>query len=164
MRGRLRTPIPLAFLSARRGASLFKSKKEATPNSRRPQQVCTLQTERQLSARIGGTLLCLFLHHCCRLRRKLKYRCLLAFTEFCQANHLPVWKFQCVMVHPRLVFVDVSEDCRRVSECYRLPAEQAGFCNCYLARKRKLGTGKNANCHSRIFRRHEAPRAGAEVA
>jgi hypothetical protein len=123
-----------------------------------------IQAEGHISACIGDALLCFCLSCSCRLRRKLKYRCLLAFTEFRQENHLPVRKLQRIMVSERLVLVDLSEDRRRVTESYRRPTEQAAFRNCYLARKREFGAGKNANRHFRILRRREAPRASTEVA
>jgi hypothetical protein len=59
-----------------------------------------ITSERPISADVCGAFLNLLLRGSCGLRRKLKYRCLLAFTEFCQENHLPVGKFQRIMENP----------------------------------------------------------------
>ena len=68
------------------------------------------------------------------------------------------------MVRPLLVLIYLSEDCRRVSECFDFPTDdKAGFCNCNRAGKRELGPRKNADRHGIVFRRSEPTRAGTEV-
>jgi hypothetical protein len=122
-----------------------------------------LHAEQQISD-IGGAPLCFLFHHGSGLRRKLKYRCLLAFTKFCQENKLPVWKFQRIMVRPRLVLTDLSEDGRRVPDCLPPPSEESDCGNFNLVGKRKLGSRKDANRDGEGIQGREPPGAGAEVA
>ena len=109
-----------------------------------------------------------FLSFCFRhrhwLRRQLKHRRLLTATQLGQENNAPIRKFERIMVRPLLVLIYLSEDCRRVSECFDFPTDdKAGFCNCNRAGKRELGPRKNADRHGIVFRRSEPTRAGTEV-
>ena len=101
-----------------------------------------------------------FLSFCFRhshwLRRQLKHRRLLTATQLGQENNAPIRKFERIMVRPLLVLIYLSEDCRRVNECFDFPTDdKAGFCNCNRAGKRELGPRKNADRHGIVFRRSE---------
>ena len=47
---------------------------------------------------------------CNRLCRKLEHRCFLTFKQVSQQHHLPVGKFQCIMMRSRVVLVDLQGD------------------------------------------------------
>jgi hypothetical protein len=70
--GCLRGAGPLCWLFDYPNSKKGRSAKEAasSPHLYAAQQILD----------ISGALLCLFLHRSCRLRRKLKHRCLLTFT------------------------------------------------------------------------------------
>src|SRR6478672_13447490 len=68
------------------------------------------------------------------------------------------------MVFHRFGLIHLSEDCRRVTQCFYLPPyDEAWIGNCHRPGKCKLGSRKNANRHSRIFRRSEAACASTKV-
>jgi hypothetical protein len=45
---------------------------------------------------------------CNSLRRKLKYRCFLTFQQIGQQHHLPVWKFQRIVMRSRVLLGGMS--------------------------------------------------------
>jgi hypothetical protein len=68
-----------------------------------------------LGLRLGcGSGLCGKLEHCC----------FLTFEHVSEEHHLPVWKFQRIMMCSRVVLVDLPEDGSRVIDCIRFPAKQ----------------------------------------
>jgi hypothetical protein len=74
-----------------------------------------------------------------RLYRKLEHCCFLTFAHVSQAHDLAVRKFQRIMMHTRLVLVDLPEDGRRVIDgCTRLPAKQLVPPTPYLLGKGEL--------------------------
>ena len=76
----------------------------------------------------------------------------------------PIRKFERIIVLHRFGLINLSEDCRRVSQCFHPPIyDEAEICNCYRAGKRKLGSWKNANRHFSIFRCSEPACASTEV-
>src|SRR5690242_19499765 len=56
---------------------------------------------------VGGALLSLRLGRGRRLRRQLQHGCLLTLDEFGQQYGLPVRKLERIVVHPRLILVDL---------------------------------------------------------
>lgn len=64
----------------------------------------------------------------------------------------------------RLVFVNLSEDCRLVIERFCPPPEQAVREDGYLSGKCQLRSWHKANGYVRVIERSKAARAGAEVA
>src|SRR5271166_5493356 len=88
------------------------------------------------------------------LRRKLEHCCFLTFAHVSQAHDLAVRKFQRIMMHTRLILVDLPEDGRRViDDCTRFPAKQLVPPTPYLLGKGELRSRKNANRCAGIFRR-----------
>ena len=76
----------------------------------------------------------------------------------------PIRKFERIIVLHRFGLINLSEDCRRVSQCFHPPIyDEAEICNRYRAGKRKLGSWKNANRHISIFRCSEPACASTEV-
>lgn len=107
-----------------------------------------------LSLRLGcGSGLC----------RKLEHCCFLTFEHVSEEHHLPVWKFQRIMMCSRVVLVDLPEDGSRVIDCIRFPAEQPALPTPHLLGKGELRSRKNTNCGPDIFRRSEPSSAGIEV-
>ena len=45
-----------------------------------------------------------------RLRRKLEHRCFLIFQQFSQQHHLPIWKFQRIMMSVFSILVHLPKD------------------------------------------------------
>jgi hypothetical protein len=101
----------------------------------------------------GGSGLC----------RKLEHRCFLTFEHVSEEHHLPVWKFQRIMMCSRVVFVDLPEDGSRVIDYIRFPAKQPALPTPHLLGKGELRSGKNTNCCPDIFRRGESSSASIEV-
>jgi hypothetical protein len=77
---------------------------------------------------MGDALLGVCLSRGFGLRRKLEDRCLLTVTQRCQENNLPVRKFECIVMHPQLVLVDLTKDGGRVAYCLVTPPNEAGWC------------------------------------
>src|SRR5262249_48635512 len=94
------------------------------------------------------------------LCRKLEHCCFLTFEYVSEEHHLPVWKFQRIMMCSRLVLVDLPEDGSRVIDCIRFPAKQPALPTPHLLGKGDLRSRKNTNCCPDIFRRSEPSRAG----
>ena len=69
----------------------------------------------ELSAHVVEALLGIDLGRGRWLRRQLKHRRLLTLTSLRQENNAPIRKFERIMVHPRIVLVHLSKDCRRVT-------------------------------------------------
>jgi hypothetical protein len=67
---------------------------------------------RRISADVNDAPVGYFLGWRFWLCRKLKHRCLLTLDEFGQQDGLPIRKLECVMMHPRHVFVDLPKDRR----------------------------------------------------
>jgi hypothetical protein len=65
--------------------------------------------DRRTSAHVADTPLDCFLGWRFGLCRKLKHRCLLTLDEFGQQDGPPIRKLECVMMHPRHVFVDLPK-------------------------------------------------------
>ena len=87
-----------------------------------------------------------------RLRRKLEHRCFLTLQQVSQQHHLPIRKFQRIMMRLRVVLVDLPKDGCRVIEHFRLPPEQPACAAPYRSGKGKFRSRKNANCRVDIFR------------
>jgi hypothetical protein len=81
--------------------------------------------DRRASAHVSDAPLDCFLGWRFWLCRKLEHRCLLTLDEFGQQDGLPIRKLKCVMMHPRLVFVDLPKDRRPGFYCFRPPAKEA---------------------------------------
>ena len=69
----------------------------------------------ELSARVGNARLGICLGSGHWLRRQLKHCCLLALTQLCQENNVPIRKFERIMMLHRFVLIHLSEDCCRVT-------------------------------------------------
>jgi hypothetical protein len=94
-----------------------------------------------------------------RLRRKLEHSCFLTFNQLSQQHHLPVWKFQRIMMSVCFVLVDLPKDGRQVIEHLPLPPSIAP----YRTGEGKLRSGKNANRRVGIFRGSKPDCTGIEV-
>src|SRR5262249_5375447 len=84
--------------------------------------------------------------------------------EFGQQDGLPIRKFERVMVHPRLVLVDLPKDRRLVGHSARAQAKESGRLACDLPGKRELRSRKNAHRHSGVFLGGKATCARTKVA
>jgi hypothetical protein len=93
------------------------------------------------------------------LRRTLKHRCFLTFKHVSQQHHLPIGKFQRIMMHPRVILVDLPEDGPRVIDHSRLPRNPSESHEPYRGCKGKLRSRKKANRRIGIFRRSKPMRA-----
>jgi hypothetical protein len=91
------------------------------------------------------------------LRRTLKHRCFLTFKHVSQQHHLPIGKFQRIMMHPRVILVDLPEDRPRVIDHSRLPRNPSESHEPYRGCKGKLRSRKKAN------RRRPATRPSASA-
>jgi hypothetical protein len=91
-----------------------------------------------------------------RLRGKLKHGRLLAFEQLGQEDHLPIGKFKGIMMHARLVFIDLPEDRRPGGHsARRTEAEEPGCCTGDLPGECKLRSRKDADRCLGIFGRGE---------
>ncbi len=81
--------------------------------------------DRRPSANVNDTPLRYLLGWRFWLCRKLKHRCLLTLEHVRQENRGAVRKFEGVMMHPRLVLVDLPKDCRPVVYRFRPPRGEA---------------------------------------
>jgi hypothetical protein len=79
-----------------------------------------ISDNRRASAHVRDALLGCFLGWRFWLCRKLKHRCLLTLEYVCQENTGAIRKFERVVMHPRLVLVDLPED-RRLGFYYFHP-------------------------------------------
>ena len=81
-----------------------------------------------------------------RLRRKLKHRCFLTFKQVCQVHHLPIGKFQRIMMRSRIVLIDLPKDGGRVFDHLPPPIQLARASVApYRSGEGKLRSRKNAN-------------------
>src|SRR5215469_7956222 len=99
-----------------------------------------------------------------RLRGKLQDCRLLTLDEFRQQDGLPIRKLERVMMHPRLVLVDLPKDRRLVAHPARAQAEESGRRACDRPGKRELRSRKNAHRQGGVFLRGKSSRAGTKVA
>jgi hypothetical protein len=98
---------------------------------------------------------------CDRLRRKLEHSCFPTFQHVGQQHHLPIGKFQRIVMRSRVVLIDLPKDGRGVLEyvcAEQPPASVAPYRSC----KRKLCCRKNANRCVDLFRGSKAACAGIE--
>jgi hypothetical protein len=101
---------------------------------------------------------------CCnRLRRKLEHRCFLTFPQVSQQDHLPIGKFQRIMMRSRVVLVDLPKDGRRVFDHSWLPRKQTASAAPYRCGEGKFRPRKNADCCIAIFGRSKPDCTGIEV-
>ena len=98
-----------------------------------------------------------------RLCWKLEHRCFLIFKHISQQHHLPVWKFQRIMMCMRVVLVDLPKDRRRVIDHFHPPTKQPAWPALNRGRKGKLRSRKSANRRVGLFRCSEPYSAGIEV-
>jgi hypothetical protein len=128
------------------------------PDRGRPKQCCSLR-----SADVRDSFLSLHLGCGRGLCRKLEHCCFLTFEYVSEEHHLPVWKFQRIMMCSRVVLVDLPEDSSRVIDCIPFPVKQPALPTPHLLGKGELRSRKNTNCCPDIFRRSEPSSAGIEV-
>src|SRR5262249_6291686 len=108
-------------------------------------------------ARNGHAFLGLRLFEARRSCRQLQHGCLLAFAQEGQKKGLPVREFERVMVHMRLVAIDLTENCRLV------PSGRGSSIDCDFRIEGKLRAGKHANRGAGVARSGEPARAGAAI-
>src|SRR5215831_13456005 len=120
--------------------------------------------QRRISPDVSDPLLRLGLGCGRWLRRQLQHGRLLTLDEFGQEHGLPIRKLERVMVHPRLVLVDLPKDRRLVGHPARTQAEESGCGACNVAGKRKLRSRKHAHCRGDIFLGGKSARTGTKVA
>ena len=94
------------------------------------------------------------------LRGKLEHRYFLPFKQVGQQHHLAIRKFQRIMMHSRVVLIDLPKDRRRVLDDARCPSEPS---ETYRRCKSKFCSRKNANRGVGIFRRSKPDCPGVEV-
>src|SRR6266436_3850845 len=121
--------------------------------------------DRRPSANVNDTPLRYLLGWRFWLCRKLKHRCLLTLEHVRQENRGAVRKFEGVMMHPRLVLVDLPKDCRPVVYRFRPPRGEAkgGGVAFHLLGKSKLCSRKNADRRCGILRRSKPSGTRVEV-
>ena len=91
--------------------------KEAASSMKRPKETVCKSTD------VRNPFLGFYFRRGNRLRRKLKHRCFLTLKQISQQHHLPIRKFQSIMMRSRVVLVDLPEDGRRVIEDHAFPPE-----------------------------------------
>ena len=91
--------------------------KEAASSMKRPKETVCKSTD------VSNPFLGFYFRRCNRLRRKLEHRCFLTLQQVSQQHHLPVWKFQRIMMRVWVVLVDLPKDGRRVIDHFRLPRQ-----------------------------------------
>src|SRR5262249_12332440 len=77
---------------------------------------------------------------------------------------LPIRKLERIVMHPRLVLVDLTKDRRLVGHPARTQAEESGCGACNIPGKRKFRSRKNAHCHGGIFLGGNSTCAGTKIA
>src|SRR5262245_31015676 len=90
--------------------TVIQTAKKGRPAEERPLHLLAAVVRRVLLPDVSDALLSLRLGCGRRLRGKLQHGCLLTLDEFGQQDGLPIRKFERVMVHPRLVLVDLPKD------------------------------------------------------
>jgi hypothetical protein len=110
--------------------------------------------DRRTSAHVSDAPLCYFLGWRFWLCRELKYRCFLTLDEFGQQDGLPIRKLECVMMHPRHVFVDLPKDRRPGFYGFHPPAKEAKGSRpaFHFLGKSKLCSRKNAHRRCTVIR------------
>src|SRR5258708_37695090 len=121
--------------------------------------------DRRTSAHVSDAPLGCFLGWRFWLCRKLKHRCLLPFAQICQENTGAIRKLEGIVMHPRLVFVDLPKDRRPEVYRFRSPRGEAkgGGGAFPLLGKSKLCSRKNAHRRCRILRRSKPSSTSVEV-
>src|SRR5262249_57459221 len=119
-------------------AMWFKEEKRRAGGGGGPSASAPQSVRRALLPDVGDALLGLRLGCSLRLRGKLQHGCLLTLDEFGQQDGLAIRKFERVMVHSRLVPVDLPKDRRLVGHSARAQAKESGPRACDLPRKRDL--------------------------
>jgi hypothetical protein len=79
------------------------------------------------------------------LRWKLEHRCFLTLPQISQQDHLPIGKFQRIMMRSRVALVDLPKDGRRVSDHSRLPRKQTASAAPYRSPEGKFRSRKTQN-------------------
>jgi hypothetical protein len=131
--------------------------KEAASSMKRPKATVYKSTD------VRNALLGFYLSRRARLRRKLKHRRPLTFKQVIQQHHLPVRKFQRVMMRMWVVLVHLPKDGRRVIDHFRLPRKEHARSAPYDVCEGKFCSPKDTNCRLDIFRRSEPYRTSIEV-
>ena len=108
------------------------------------------------STDVRNPFLGFYFGRCNRLRRKLEHRCFLTLQQVSQEYHLPIGKFQRIMMGSRVVLIDLPKDGRRVIEDLRFPTEPPASAAPYRSGEGKFCSRKNANRRVAIFRRSKA--------
>ena len=103
-----------------------------------------LEANRKMSVSIDDAFLCLSFDRRFRLRRQLKYRCFLAAAERREQNYASICKFERIMIHARLILVDLAEDCRGLPDGEFLRCGESVREQEYLFGEGKLRSRKNA--------------------
>src|SRR5262245_489967 len=121
--------------------------------------------DRRTSAHVNSAPLGCFLGWRFWLCRKLKHRCLLPFAQICQENTGAIRKLEGIVMHPRLVFVDLPKDRRPEVYRFRPPRGEAkgGGGAFHLLGKSKLCSRKNAHRRCGILRRSKPSSTSVEV-
>src|SRR5438876_2531050 len=121
--------------------------------------------DRRTSAHVSDAPLGCFLSWRFWLCRKLKHRCLLPFAQICQENTGAIRKLESIVMHPRLVFVDLPKDRRPEVYRFRPPRGEAkgGGGAFHLLGKSKLSSRKNAHRRCGILGRSKPSGTRVEV-
>src|SRR5215472_16110270 len=121
--------------------------------------------DRRTSAHVNSAPLGCFLGWRFWLCRKLKHRCLLPFAQICQENTGAIRKLEGIVMHPRLVFVDLPKDRRPEVYRFRPPRGEAkgGGGAFHLLGKSELCSSKNAHRRCRILRRSKPSSTSVKV-
>src|SRR5215467_5428177 len=121
--------------------------------------------DRRTSAHVNSAPLGCFLGWRFWLCRKLKHRCLLPFAQICQENTGAIRKLEGIVMHPRLVFVDLPKDRRPEVYRFRPPRGEAkgGGGAFHLLGKSELCSRKNAHRRCRILRRSKPSSTSVKV-
>jgi hypothetical protein len=131
--------------------------KEAASSMKRPKETLCNSTD------VSNPFLGFYFSRGDGLRWKLEHRCFLTLPQISQQDHLPIGKFQRIMMRSRVVLVDLPKDGRRVFDHSRLPRKQTASAAPYRSREGKFCSRKNANRRLGIFRRSKPDCAGIEV-
>src|SRR5712692_5575793 len=143
--------------------------KEAAPRGSGPRTLLAprdfrLTAGRDASSDVDDALLGLRLGRGRRLRGKLEHGRLLTFQQLGQQDRLPVGKLERIVMHPRLIPVELPKDRRLVADRSCAPAEEAGCGAGRLLREGELRSRKHANRRRHVLGRGESSCPGTEVA
>ena len=106
--------------------------KEAASSMKRPKETLCNSTD------VSNPFLGFYFSRGDGLRWKLEHRCFLTFNQLSQQHHLPVGKFQRIVMCSRVVLVDLPKDGCRVMNHSRLPGKQTAWAALYRGCKGKL--------------------------